>query len=454
MDLNRKNLRYYYWLLIEFTKKHSKMILLSFFLSFFVVVSLISFSPFLNRFIFTQKEITGMVGEYTLSSIPDEILSKISHGLVFVNEKGAVFPALASSWEIKDGGKEFRFHFKNDLLWDDGKEFFAKDLVYSFKDVEVDVKDKNTIYFKLKKALPIFPTYLTKPVIKYPLHGVVGLYKVDKIKTNQGVVRQLTLSPNKKGFPLLIYKFYSSESKLISAYKMGSINKMVLLKKNLADVFADWKNTKITRSVDYGRVMTLFLNLRNPLLSEKNVREAISLSIPTNKLVEAGEPANGPISPLSWAYNPELKQTVENLEIAEKNLKKYTEGTSSAKLNFETFYDFLSTASLIDENLRSIGLSTNLKLTNFDNPEQFDMLLAFWQIPNDPDQYFFWHSTQEQGNITNYKNVKVDKLLEDGRSSLLVSDRKNHYLQFQRVIVDDLPAIFLYHPYIYTIERK
>jgi peptide/nickel transport system substrate-binding protein len=80
--------------------------------------------------------------------------------------------------------------------------------------------------------------------------------------------------------------------------------------------------------------------------------------------------------------------------------------------------------------------------------------LAFWKIPLDPDQYFFWHSTQKDTNITNYKNVKIDKLLEDGRSSIFPSDRKKYYIEFQKIIAEDIPAIFLYYPYTYTIERK
>lgn len=454
MKFEPKALRYYYWVFLEFTKRHLRMILLSFFLSFFIVIGLISFSPLLNKFLFLKRDVVGIVGTYETSNIPSEILEKISHGLVFINQKGEVVPALASSWEMVDDGKEFRFHIKNNLLWDDGKTFTAKDISYNFKDVQLQVIDSNAIYFKLAKKLAIFPVYLTKPIIRPSLHGVVGLYKVDKIRIKQGLIREIDLTPNKKDLPRLEYKFFDSESKLIHAYKMGQINKMQLLKKSLTDTFSTWNNTKITKSVDYGRVLTLFFNLKNPLLSEKPVREALALSIPRKKLIDQGETASSPISPTSWAFNPSLKQTIEDTEQAKKDLKKYVEATSSARLNFKTFYDYLSSASLLDENFKLINLPTSLTLTNFENPRDFDLLLAFWQIPQDPDQYFFWHSTQEQGNITNYKNVKVDKLLEDGRSTLLSDERKKHYLEFQRVLADDLPAIFLYHPYIYTIERK
>ncbi len=454
MIFKKKALRYYYWLTLEFVKKHSRMILLSFFLSFFILVSIISFSPILNRFLFSKKEVVGVIGDYDLSNIPTEITEKISHGLVFTNQKGEILPALASSWEMIDSGKEFRFHLKNNLSWDDGKEFTTKDLSYQFKDIEVKIIDKYTIYFVLKKKLPIFPTYLTKPAIRYPLHGLVGLYQVDKLITKQGLIKEIYLSPNKNDFPFLVYKFYDSESKMINAYKIGNINKMTLIKKGLADTFSDWKNTKITKAIDYSRVLTLFYNLKNPLLDTKDVRQAIALSIPREKFSALGQPANSPIPPVSWAYNSELKESFDDLDAASKNIKKYLTASSSAKLDFETFYDYLGMAGDIDQNLNKIGLKTNLSLSNFERPEKFDFLLAFWQIPPDPDQYFFWHSTQTQGNISGYKNVKVDKLLEDGRSSILVDERKKYYFQFQKALMDDLPAVFIYYPYIYTIERK
>lgn len=455
MILRSKFLRYYYWLTIEFIKKHMRMILLSFFLSFFLIVSLVSFSPYLNRFFFTKRDVVGIVGSYDINRLPDEVLEKISHGLVYVNEKGEIIPALASSWEMLNGGQEFRFHLKNNLVWDDGKDFTAKDLEYNFKDVQVKIIDDNTIYFTLDKKLPIFPTYLTKPVLRYPLHGAVGLYKVDNIKTSQGVVKEIYLSPNKTDLPLAVYKFYDDESKLINAYKTGEINKMTLYRKSLADPFSAWKNTKVGRTIDYTRVMTLFFNFRNPLLSERDVRQAIALAMPYEELAEFGEPANSPLAPTSWAYNPDLKQTLEDLPTAKNTLKKFTEeATASAKLNFETFYDYLTTANLVDNNLKGAGLDTTVALGNVGESADFDILLAFWQIPRDPDQYFFWHSTQTQSNILSYKNVRVDKLLEDGRSTLSVSTRHNFYLQFQKAIADDLPAIFLYYPYAYTVERR
>lgn len=455
MILKHKTLRYYYWLFIEFTKKHSRMMLLSFFISFFIIISLISVTPYLDKVFFSKKQVIGMIGNYTIDTLPEDILKKISHGLVFTNEKGESIPALSSSWEMLKGGKEFRFHLKPGLTWDDGKEFSAKDLNYNFRDVEVKVVDSGTVHLTLKKALPIMPTYLTKPIIRYPLHGVIGLYKVDQIKSSHGAITELHLSPNKKDLPPLIYKFYDSESKLVSAYKAGSINEMMISKKSIADTFKDWRNTTITRGVDYNIALTLFYNMRNPLFAEKEVRQAIALGVPRDKFAEFGEVANSPISPASWAYNTDLKKPLYDLDQSNKILAKYVKDASAeARLEFVTYYDYLNSATDIEENLNKSGLKTNLTLSNFQNPDKFDLLLAFWRIPQDPDQYFYWHSTQAVGNISNYRNVRIDKLLEDGRNTLSTEERKTHYLQFQKILMDDQPAVFIYYPYTYTIKRR
>ena len=86
-------------------------------------------------------------------------------------------------------------------------------------------------------------------------------------------------------------------------------------------------------------------------------------------------------------------------------------------------------------------------------PVDYDAFLATVDIPKDPDQYSLWHSTQATTNISKYKNPRIDKLLEDGRTELDQDTRKKIYLDFQRFLVEDVPAIFLYHPIFYTISR-
>ncbi len=454
MALDRKTFRYYWWLVVEFVKKHLKLIVLSFFVSFIIIIGLISLSPYLHPILGVRSEVIGLVGQYDFNSLPDEITTKISNGLIFINEKGEVIPALASSWELVGSGREYRFHLRDNLIWNDGKAFTTKDISYNFKDVEKIIVDDKTIYFRFRKAMPTFPNYLKKPIIKYPLVGVAGLYKVDRTKTKYGYVKELSLSPNQKGLPPIKYIFYDNENQLVNAYKKGEINQMTTAKKSIADIFSSWKNTKIERSMDYSRLLTLFFDLNNPLLKEKEVRQAIIMAIDNSQFEKYGEIAVGPIPPFSWAYNPDLKNPVYQEDTAEKIIKKTVDASQSAQLKLTTYYDYLDVAEEIVKYLKNAGLNVKLNLISYDKPNNFDFLLAYWKIPFDPDQYFFWHSTQKQGNIGNYKNVKVDKLLEDGRTTLSIEERKKIYYEFQKVIQDDPPAAFIYYPYVYTIRRK
>lgn len=454
MALSKKTIRYYYWLSVEFIRKHVRIILLSFFLSFIAIISIISFSPYIQTFFLEKKDIVGIVGEYDINTLPSEVTRKISNGLLFINEKGGATPALASSWESLNKGKEYRFHLREGLIWSDGKKFSASDIHFTFRDVETNVLDDKTIYFKLKEALPIFPAYLNKPILKYPLLGVAGLYRVDQIKTKYGNIVELTFSPNKQDLPVTIYKFYRDETDLINAYKRGEINQMTIPKKSVADIFQNWKNSTITKSVDYTKLMTLFFNNSNQFMKDKEVRDAFITAIDKRNLENYGELALGPIPPTSWAYNPNIKPQLYDKEIAAKTLDKTGDSSQSAEIKLYTYYDYLNIAEQVSQDLQDVGLKVSINLISSSQPDNFDLLLAFWNIPDDPDQYFYWHSTQKQGNLSRYVNVKIDKLLEDGRNTNIINERRRYYLEFQKVLEDDPPADFLFYPYVYTIKRK
>ncbi len=453
MALGKKTIRYYYWLVKEFLRKHVKLIAISFIISFLFIIAIISLSPVINTILSSKTEITGIVGNYDMNSLPDDIYGKISSGLVYMNDKGELIPVLADSWEVRENGRVYRFHLKKNLIWDDGSKFTANDINYQFKDIKKKVVNDSTIEFDLKSPLSIFPTYLVKPILKYPLTGIASLYHVANYKTKYGNITQLDLAPNKPDLPTVTYKMYQDESQLLTAYKRGDITQFSITKKSIADSLSGWKNTKISKTIDYSRLMTLFINNKKPLLKEKDIRQALMLSIDYSQFESKGLLATGPIQPISWAYNPDLKKNGYDPDLASAIIRKTVDASKEAQLNLVTFYDYYDLGDTLVSDFRKVGLPVNLNISTIGQSD-FDLELALWKVPSDPDQYFFWHSTQTQGNITHYNNVKIDKLLEDGRNATSIEERKKIYYDFQRVMQDDPPAIFLYYPYIYTIKRK
>ena len=291
-------------------------------------------------------------------------------------------------------------------------------------------------------------------MIRPPLVGIAGFYKLGKYKIFSGSLVDLTLVPNTKDLMTIKYKFYNNESDLVTAYKKGEINKMTLTKKSVADTFLNWKNSQIIKSVDYSRLLTLFFNNKEKIFENKDMKDAFSMTIDYQKLSDFGEIARGPIPPISWAYNTNLKTSSYDIDTATKIIEKEIEATESAQINLLTSYDYYDAADSIASEIKKTGLKIDINMISYNQLGNFDILLVFWKVPQDPDQYFFWHSTQKEGNIGNYANVKIDKLLEDGRATINIEEREKIYKEFQKIIQDDPPALFLYYPYVYTIERK
>ncbi len=104
---NKKLFRYYYWVILEFFKKHSRLILLSFFISFVAIIGFLSLSPYI-KVAMTKQEVIGLVGQYDINNPPDEIVNKISNGLVTVTDKGEIIPVIANSWEVDPQGTRYR----------------------------------------------------------------------------------------------------------------------------------------------------------------------------------------------------------------------------------------------------------------------------------------------------------------------------------------------------------
>ena len=445
-----KNIRFWIRFFTTFWKKFKLLLLLGVFLgiAFFLVLPL--FKPLLINF--QEGNRIGIVGRYSIEELPLEIQSKISQGLTSIDEGGNVHPALASNWEAKDEGKEWVF-FLSDKKWQVGLQIKATDINYKFSDVSVEVIDDRTIKFTLKEPFSPFPSIVSRPIFKRGLLGA-GDWKVVKINSISGgrYLESLKLI-NTKTNRIESYKFFPTEDVAKTALKLGEVDD---LENMSSGEFKDWNNLSIQANSREDMYVGLFINNEDPILSDKSLRQALAYAI--NKSSFSGERAISPISPLSWAFNPQVKQYPYNVSRAKELYETLPkEQRKDMTLKLETTPALLDTAEKIKSNWENIGIKTQIQ-TSGSPPEDFQILLAIQSIPPDPDQYSFWHSTQIATNITRYKTSKesqrIDKLLEDGRKTLDLEERKKIYMDFQRFLLEDSPVIFLYRPTTYTISRK
>ena len=388
-----------------------------------------------------------MVGRYDENSLPVTVKNKISLGLTAVTASGSASPSLANSWTIENGGKDYIFSLPHNVFWQDGTKFTSSDVSYQIKDVNFSPVDKYLLKVSLKEPYAPFPILLSQPLFKPGLIGL-GVYKVSRIEYNGDYISLLSLTPLKSGLPEVTYKFYLSTEDAVLAFKLGEVN--VLENISRADDFTGWKNLKITPVTEFNKFVGIFLNLNNSLFKEKDVRQALYYATPD---FPDFEKVYTPISPLSWAYSQKVRLYKFDPETAAKILAKYPVSSTSSEITISTYVNLLTTAQAVSDAWNKAGLHTKVRVQSSIAPDYQVFLLTFG-IPPDPDQYQFWQSTQDATNITHYSSLRVDKLLEDGRKTLNMADRKKIYADFQRYLVEDAPVIFLYHPKVYIVERK
>ena len=382
----------------------------------------------------------GIVGRYTVDKLPIEILNMIGNGLTQIDEKGDVSPNLASSWETPDKGITWIFHLKEGVLWQDEKEVKSADINYQFSDLQTEKPDAQTLVYKLSDPYSAFPAVVARPIFKKGLLGT-GDWLVKKVAlSSANFVQQLTLERGKG--EKIIYKFYPSEERAKLAFKLGEVGEL----KGLIDAkpFDSWKKVKIEKQPDKGKFVAIFFKTENDSVSDKVFRQALAYAIDKDSLEQTR--AISPISENSWAYNPQVKP----YNYDAKKAREQIEGEFEVTLTTSPI--LLSVAEKIAKNWQDAGVKTNIQAFST-LPDDYQALLVIFDIPEDPDQYSIWHSTQTATNITKYSNPRIDKLLEDGRTEVNLEERRKIYLDFQRFLVEDSPAIFLYYPTIYTIKR-
>jgi len=399
------------------------------------VLSFVALKFVSPMFLDKTTEKIGITGRYTPDNLPDIVLKDIGSGLTKVDPSGVAVPDLASSWQSSDGGKVWTFKLDTNRKWQDGTKISSSTVKYNFSDVDIKSTDASTLVFSLKTAFAPFPNVVSKPVFKQGLLGT-GEWKVVNLSLSGSYVEKITLED--KDGNQKIYKFYPTEEGTKLAYELGEVNKLI----DLIDPtpFDSWSNTNIDKKVSGDRFVAVFFNTQDDALKDKSVRQDLSYAIDKSKF--EGTRAYGPISPDSWAYNPQIK--TYDYE------KKKLDGLS---ITLSTPPTLLDVANDIQKDWQAAGVKVNIQVVPV-KPDNYQAYLIIHDIPADPDQYAMWHSTQEATNISKYKSPRIDKLLEEGRTELDTEARKKIYLDFQRFLLEDAPAAFLYHPISYTISRN
>lgn len=446
--------RLVFWIVREYVRKWGKRIVLFFFASLILSFLLwLALPNLISRIPVGRHESIGIVGAYTVQTLPDAVVSDLSYGLTIVGDDGIAKPGAATAWKIENSGKSYTFSIKKGVLFSDTTVLTADTIPYAFSEATIAKRDPYTVTYTLQSAFSPFLTRVSKPMLRKGLIGI-GAYKVKQVELNGDFVQSITLAKKSNPYETKKYRFFPTNDAIKVAFALGELSKASGLSDDLFQEtsFSSYKNTIVEKTTSLDRLVTVFYNTRDSTVSSEKLRIGLTYALPDT--FPGGRRHYTPFSPASWAFDTVANDRSQDLAHA-KNLLSDARAETGAKgftLTIKTLSKYQRTAEVVATSWEEAGVQTKIETVD-SVPDAYQVFLGDFLVENDPDQYTLWHKDQIN-NITGYSNLRIDKLLEDGRQTTSINERKQIYANFQKYFLADPPASFLYFPEEYTLIRK
>ncbi len=215
-------------------------------------------------------------------------------------------------------------------------------------------------------------------------------------------------------------------------------------------------------------------NNRKELLKDKRVRQALSMAINVDEIIEyilygEGERITGPYPKNTQWYNHGVSTLPYDPKAAKQILNDLGWHKNSAgwlEKNGKIFEFNLITnngnlqrkaiMTIAQNSWHKLGIKCNTQLfewavflRDFVNQGEFDAVVLGWSMGIDPDLYQIWHSSQagpNQLNFIGYNNSEVDRLIVQIRQEYDFNIQQKLTYRLHELLSDDQPYTFLYAP--------
>ena len=231
-------------------------------------------------------------------------------------------------------------------------------------------------------------------------------------------------------------------------------------------VLQERSNLKVQESVGT-EIQYLAFNLRDPLLADKRVRQAIACAIDRDLIIRTvlrgyAQPAVSLLPESHWAwtgdvprydYNPSRAESL----LDEAGLQRGSDGVR-LRLTMKTSNDQGTRvlAAVLQQQLAKVGIALDLRSYEFATfysdvtRGAFQMYSLRWVGGNEqPDIFGYTFLTSnfspKGANRAHYSNARLDTLLTNANENPDEATRRNDYAEAQQILANDLPAVNLWY---------
>ncbi|WP_420239761.1 ABC transporter substrate-binding protein [Telmatobacter bradus] len=432
------------------------------------------------------------IGTDAQSQHIDELLFD---GLVARDRSFHFVPALATRWEQPDP-LTVVFHLREGVRFHNGKQLTARDVAWtldsmrngtvvsprtaSYASVDsVEARDPLTVVFHLKHpdnylftnlstgALGIVPEGSGKDFWKHPVG--TGTFRFVSQQIDQDVVVERNTAS---------WKLVPQIERVRFAVVPDAITATLELEKGSGDVAVNSlpmdalpelaKRPNLAMEDTPGtQIQYLAFNLRDPLLSDVRVRQAIACAMDRELIVRTlllgrGQTAESLLPPAHWAWTGAVEHHDYNPALAGKLLDAagHPRGKDGVRFHLvmKTSTDEATRllAAVLQQQLAQVGIALDLRSYEFATfysdvtRGAFQLYSLRWIGGNEqPDIFNFAYSSAsfppKGANRGHYVNPRLDALLSDAAQNLDQQKRKADYVEVQQILAHELPALNLWY---------
>lgn len=428
----------------------------------------------------------------------------IFDGLVARDRSFHFTPALAESWDQPDP-LTLIFHLRSGVRFHDGLPMTARDVAFSINSMrdgtvispkgatyasiaKIETPDPRTVILRLKTPDNFLLTNLSTGAMGVMPEGSGREFWRHPIGTgpfrfvSQQIDQDVALERNP-----LSWSVVPKIARVRFAVVPDAITEALELEKGSGDVAVNslpmdalpLLGQRPNLRVDDGagtQLQYLAFNLRDPLLSDARVRQAIACAIDRKLLIETlmgghARPANSllPVEHWAWADNgPHFDYDPARAErlLDEAGYPRKADGVR-LRLTMKTssVEDVRLLSAVLEQQLARVGIALDLRSFEFATfysdvvRGAFQLYSLRWIGGNEqPDIFSYAFSTArfspKGANRGHYSNPQLDAMLDDAAQSPDQQRRRSDYVEAQQILARDLPAINLWYRDTVVVHNK